>query len=340
MQTEFRLIKRNRYYYIGYINTNGRRCWKTTKQTTQNEAIKVLRQFQSPSTKNDHPILLSDMLKEYLDNRGKLLRTRTLKDYILYLNEFIAIVGNKPLQQYSQTDVEKFRNTLRERGLKNTTINIRHRSIKAIFGYAVQYDYIAVSPFRHIKLISIPQRTPTFMTKEQFAEFSVNVDDRRMLDLYLVALLTGARLAEITNLRWDCVDFENEQITIRNTDSFTTKSGKQRTIPMHKEVIEILQRIKSNQSNSLYVFCKESGYKFSNSFVSHEFKRYCRLANLPNELHFHSLRHTFASWCVQSDVDIYVVKELLGHSTIKTTEIYSHISKSKLHHSVNQLQLS
>ena len=109
---------------------------------------------------------------------------------------------------------------------------------------------------------------------------------------------------------------------------------------MHKEVIEILQRIKSNQSNSLYVFCKESGYKFSNSFVSHEFKRYCRLANLPNELHFHSLRHTFASWCVQSDVDIYVVKELLGHSTIKTTEIYSHISKSKLHHSVNQLQLS
>ena len=74
-------------------------------------------------------------------------------------------------------------------------------------------------------------------------------------------------------------------------------------------------------------------------FVSKRFKIHARRVGLREDLHFHSLRHTFATWLVQEGVSIYEVQKLLGHSSISVTQIYSHLAASELHGAVNKIQV-
>ena len=78
------------------------------------------------------------------------------------------------------------------------------------------------------------------------------------------------------------------------------------------------------------------------NWISAKMKQYVVDASigLPKKLHFHSLRHTFASWLVQDGVSIYAVKELLGHSDVKTTQVYSHLQPEQMHNEVNRIHIS
>ena len=92
----------------------------------------------------------------------------------------------------------------------------------------------------------------------------------------------------------------------------------------------------SISGSSTNVFAR-SGNRLSQSYVEHKFKQYVRSAGLKENLKFHSLRHTFATWLVQNGASIYEVQKLLGHSDIKTTQIYAHLMASELHSTVNRI---
>jgi site-specific recombinase XerD len=92
----------------------------------------------------------------------------------------------------------------------------------------------------------------------------------------------------------------------------------------------------SISGSSTNVFAR-SGNRLSQSYVEHKFKQYVRWAGLNDDLKFHSLRHTFATWVVQNGASIYEVQKLLGHSDIKTTQIYAHLMASELHSTVNRI---
>jgi site-specific recombinase XerD len=85
------------------------------------------------------------------------------------------------------------------------------------------------------------------------------------------------------------------------------------------------------------VFCKKDGSKYCGNYVSRKFKGACIAAGIEKEIHFHSLRHSFASNLVQNGVPLYTIKELLGHSSISTTEIYSHLNMDSLREAVKKL---
>jgi site-specific recombinase XerD len=84
-----------------------------------------------------------------------------------------------------------------------------------------------------------------------------------------------------------------------------------------------------------HVFRKPNGYPFTADYVSKKFKQICREAQIDGSIHFHSLRHSFASALVKSGVSIYTVKELMGHSSVSVTEIYSHLQVEDLKQAVN-----
>ena len=86
----------------------------------------------------------------------------------------------------------------------------------------------------------------------------------------------------------------------------------------------------SSKQMSGYVFSKSGGIKFNNDYVTKNFKKAVRKAELNDKIHFHTLRHSFASRLVQRGASIYVVKELLGHSDVSTTQIYSHLEHKNL----------
>jgi len=91
------------------------------------------------------------------------------------------------------------------------------------------------------------------------------------------------------------------------------------------------------QNKNNYIFYKVIGVKLNEDYVSKRFKRAVRSAGLSEDIHFHTLRHSFASNLIQKGASIYVVKELLGHESISTTQIYSHLQSENLTQAVNLL---
>jgi len=106
-------------------------------------------------------------------------------------------------------------------------------------------------------------------------------------------------------------------------------------IPLNKTAVDILsKRKKLYNSNLVFTI---SGCRIQQDYIVHNFKKYIRIAGLRDELHFHSLRHTFATWLVQKGVSIYKVSKLLGHADVKTTQIYASLMLDDLQNTVDIL---
>ena len=159
-------------------------------------------------------------------------------------------------------------------------------------------------------------------------------------DLFTTAFYTGMRLGEIVNLVWDCVDFKRNIIIVKNINGFTTKNKKERIIPMNS-IMETFMMNRftkvNNVNNNNYIFSRVIGIKLNEDYVSKNFKRAVRATGLNNNIHFHTLRHSFASRLAQKGVSLFVIKELLGHEDIKTTQIYSHLQTENLTEAINLL---
>ncbi len=145
------------------------------------------------------------------------------------------------------------------------------------------------------------------------------------------------RRGEILNLQWEQIDLNRRLIHVQSNPTFKTKQGKRRTLPLNEIAFQLVSN-RVGRSPSPFVFTA-GDKKTAESYLSHTFKKCARLAGLSEGLHFHSLRHTFASWLVQDGVSLYEVQKLLGHSNIAVTLVYSHIQPGQLHSSVNRISL-
>jgi integrase/recombinase XerD len=165
-----------------------------------------------------------------------------------------------------------------------------------------------------------------------------SVQSKDFRELCITALLSGLRLAELLNLRWNDLDFTSKIIQVKNSETFTTKSRKNRIVPMSKELFRLLKDRQENMRNeSAFVFHNKRGKPLKEQTISQKFKKYVISAGINDKLHFHSLRHSFATHLVKKGVPLFAIQKLLGHSTSKTTEIYSHLLPQQLHREVNIL---
>lgn len=147
-------------------------------------------------------------------------------------------------------------------------------------------------------------------------------------------------------MRWHWVDFIQNQITVKCSDDFQNKSKKEIIVPMSDKVRSILFRRFNSASHNPscpdtigneVVFYNKKGNILYQEAISKQFKKLIRKSNLSDKIHFHTLRHSFASLLVQKGVPLYVVKELLGHEDLATTQIYSHLQKQNLKDAINML---
>ncbi len=142
------------------------------------------------------------------------------------------------------------------------------------------------------------------------------------------ACYTGLRLGEICNLRWKHVDLESRRLTVANTADKATKSGKERSVPLTGRALAMIKDLQeaSGFGPNNVVFSTGDKRPLDGDYVSKQFRRYRKLAELDDAFCFHSLRHTCASWLVMKGVSLYVVKEILGHSSIEVTQRYAHLA--------------
>jgi len=255
----------------------------------------------------------------------------------------------RPIRSITYKDVEMFMTQLQQKVSKG--YRVYYRTLKAVFNKSVDWNYVDVNYFVKIKLPKKNKLNPAFICETELQSIVKHIEIDVVRDVVVFAFYTGMRLGEIVNLKWKNVDWE-KQILVVGDEEFVTKGKKQRYVPICEEVGEMLRRIKYVKTPSLvlplskreevgpYVFGKPNGAVFTGDYFSRRFKRACKAAGVDSAIHFHSLRHSFASNLAQKGVSLYVIKELLGHSSITTTEIYSHLNMDSLREAVEKLDTS
>lgn len=258
---------------------------------------------------------------------------------------------NRRLDSIELKDAENFFDSIKKNAPKG--IYNYHRTLRAMWNKARQWNYVNSNPFEQIKLRRKQMQKPIYVTEEQLGEIMRHINVDVVRDVVITAFYTGCRLGEIVNLTWRDVNLKDELLIIGSMD-FETKGRKQRIVPIHPKVKEVLlgrlsRRVlqSNNQPTPLiplqggekrnYVFAKGNGFPFTRDYFSKKFKKACRKAGLGEELHFHCLRHGAATRMIMSGAPLPAVQKILGHANIQTTMIYTHPDLESLRDAVGKL---
>lgn len=331
------LFKRsNGYWYVLY-NDEGRIRWKSTGCTLKRDALRQLTDFQHLLKERPKTRSLSSFSRDFLTFARTNYARSTVDIFSICLNHLFQVAGDCNLSALTPEHLDQYK-TQRLQAVSPVSVNVELRALRSIMSTAVRWNLIKENPFSKVRLVRIPDVVPSFLTKADLQKLLSVVREGWLRDVILLAVLTGMRRGEILRLQWNQVDFDRRLIHIASTPDFTVKCGKSRTIPLSDVALELLRR-RFGQSCSHHVFHSNDA-RIADGYLSHRFKEYVRLAGLDESVHFHSLRHTFATWLVQSGVSIYEVQKLMGHSSVSVTQVYAHLAASELYQAVNRITVS
>jgi integrase len=343
--TKIALYKRGGYYNILYYS-GGKRRWKTTGCRTKPEALARLIEFRELLKVRPQSVTLSKFVQDFLTFAEATYRPGTVALYRHTLQRFKSVAGDISLPEITAQHFDKFKanrltakteNPKLPRARSVASVSIELGTLKAVFATARRWGLVEQNAFSACSLCPVPERTPSYFSPEDFSRLVNSIRENWLREVVLFAVLTGARRGEILGLQWDGVNLEKRLVTIESGPTFKTKAGKRRVIPLNETAVYVLKG-RQGKSPSPYVFTLNDR-PIPEDWLTHLFKRCVLEANLSERLHFHSLRHTFASWLVQGGSTLYEVQKLLGHSSSKVTEIYSHLQPEHLHQTVNRIDL-
>lgn len=307
---------------------------KTCRIECKSGAGKLNRHPERDRTRRITSIRMELWKYEYLNYSRSVHAPKTTEGIRLAFTDLIRIAGNIPMHQL---DVRMIENFLAVKKSESGVCSARkHYSLLAgAFEKARQWEMIGDNPFRKVRKPKPHERFPVFFSQCEFRCLMNSIEDPPFRELILFAVLTGMRLGEIANLTWRGIDLERKIITVQSTAVFRTKNGCSRMVPMNENLFRMMEN-KSGYSTDTHVFLR-NGHKFSHDQVSKIFKKYVRQSGVNGLLHFHSLRHTFASWLVHQDASLFEIQKLLGHRDIRQTMIYAHLQADAMHETVNRL---
>ncbi|WP_455498910.1 tyrosine recombinase XerC [Coprobacter sp.] len=241
-------------------------------------------------------------------------------------------------------DLDMVRNwvvSLVEGNISSRTISRKVSALRSFFKFLVKRKVISSTPIRGIQLPKIRKQLPAFLRQEEmdllldetdFGDGFRAVRDRLIINLFYS---TGIRSAELIGLKDIDVDVSISVLKV------TGKRNKQRIIPFGEELrtwIEEYREIRDREisSNSEFFFIKEDGESLYPELVYRVVTRYLKTVSTLTKKSPHVLRHTFASAMLNNEAGLNSVKELLGHSSLASTEVYTHISIEELKQSYKQ----
>lgn len=327
---QYRIHGRQRKYTIG-------RHGDLTPDQAREQALELRGQIakgidpQANKRKERGIPTLRKFSEEYLEHaQGK--KKTWAKDKSLLNLRILPRLGDYRLDTVEKRQIEKLHHDVRAERTPATAN--RHLSlIKCMFNLAIDWGYIETNPARGIKAFKENNHRTNWLDGDQIGRlFGVCHDYPNPYAgaLFPFLLLTGARLGEALNARWQNIDADRAMWRIPEA-----KSGRGRHVPLAPQAIELLNGIPAKNDNP-YVFCGHTkGQPLVN--VAKPWKRIKAAADLPDDFRPHDLRHTFASWGVSHGVDLYQIQTLLGHSTIQMTQRYSHLAESGIKASVNHI---
>ena len=272
------------------------------------------------------------VLSEYLEflDIEKGLAENTLEAYRRDLNDFFNFCGNIELDCIQRTKINSYIRSLHEKHYSPTSIMRKIASLRGFFKWSNTNGIIKSNPALTLEQPKVPQKLPKVMTIEEVNNL-LN-QNLTKLQRVIVELLYGCglRVSELVNLKLTDYNLNGKYLQC------TGKGSKDRIVPLGKKAVQAIKDFlperdyylqKYNLQTKLLLI-NEHGKKVTRKEVYtfiHESGKKLHKAISP-----HTLRHTFATHLIENGADLRVVQELLGHSSVSTTQLYTHISKKRL----------
>ena len=282
-----------------------------------------LRKSNYDIAQDKHNYTLSQIIEDYKAYRGNNYSRPKEFDYVV--DKFYQLTGNKIAEQITLADIERYR-TYRKDKVKNSTINREVDNIKRIFSLAYENKKIRNNPCLNLKKLKIENPNKRFLTKEEEKKL-LEVSNPTLRAMIILALNTGMRVGEILNLKWEHVFMKQKYLVALNP-----KNGKPRKLLVNKKLEIILQ---NTPKIGEYVFTNPTT-KTKYTDIKKSFSRAVKRAKIPH-ITFHELRHTVASRLNEQGVDILTIKEILDHSNVATTQLYTHTPRKNVLDAINIL---
>lgn len=263
----------------------------------------------------------------------------TITAYEHDLKEFNAFFQDKDVQFVLPSDMRKYIAHLTEQKLDIKSIKRKISSVRSFFKYLIKEDVCKKNPCTGLILPKVKKSLPEFIDggnlMEYFdAEIGNNFEDIRNYLIIDVFYQTGIRRSELVQLKWSDIDMYNLSIKILG------KRNKERIIPFSSALKSNLERylsvLKEKNIVSEYVWVNEAGERLSSYQIYYIVKKELGKITQGDKKHPHVLRHSFATHLLNNGADINAIKELLGHSNLKATEIYTHNNIEQLKKIYNQ----
>ncbi len=224
--------------------------------------------------------------------------------------------------------------------LEASSINRKISSLRSLFKYLMRTGEIESSPMAKVNGLKTGRKLPVFVKENEAAELlenlSVHVEDWRSLNASIMIHIfysTGMRLSELVNLKTRQLDLEKKQIKVLG------KGNKERIIPVSKELVDLIkdyEKEKSIQfpevvaSQEAPLLLTEKGKKLYPKYAWTIVNAHLSMATTLDKRSPHILRHSFATHLMNNGADLNAVKELLGHSSLAATQVYTHNTIDKL----------
>ena len=284
---------------------------------------------------------MKELIEEFINylavERG--LADNTLLAYRRDLNKYsLCLVkkGIKDAEQVKREDISDFMYDQKKKGLSANSICRSLAAIKMFHRFLVRERLVAVDPTHLIDTPKIWKRVPDVLAVREI-ELMINtvkgkewqaVRDKAILELFYAS---GMRVSELLNLNVDSVNLELGYVRCMG------KGSKERIIPIGRRSCEAVEKYCQTtrkkllkDKTTLILFLSRLGKKISRQSIWKIIKNCAKKANIKAEIKPHTLRHSFATHLLEHGADLRSVQEMLGHSDISTTQVYTHVDKERL----------
>jgi len=272
----------------------------------------------------------------------KNLNQKTIKAYRIDIAQFFDFIVTKE-GGFIKTNISDYITHL-HRNYKPKTIKRKIASLKAFFSWMEYEEILEYNPFTKLNLKFqephlLPRTIPVNVIELLFStvyhelviesktsyKVATSLRDVAVLELLFA---TGMRVSELCSLKSNDLDIENNIVRIYG------KGSKERIVPIsNSSVLGALKKYKAEYNDSIegsdYFFVNRLNHRLSEQSVRFMINRYTEKANITEHITPHMFRHSFATLLLEEDVDIRYIQQILGHSSITTTQIYTHVSTKK-----------
>ncbi|MFO8101031.1 MAG: tyrosine recombinase XerC [Dehalococcoidia bacterium] len=284
---------------------------------------------------------MQEMLAKYVRHleveRG--LSPFTIRNYATDIRHFLKFLDLEEVRSLEEVDHSVIRNylgQLLDKGTVRASISRKMSALRSFFLYLNQEGLVENEPLNRVSGPKVEKRLPSFLTSEEIISLLSSPDsstphglrDRAILELLYAS---GLRVSEIASLDVSGMDVEMHQLRVWG------KGAKERMVLMGQPAADAIadyleygrMKLQGPESTDA-LFLNRYGHRIAERRIQYILKKYARQAGISRRVHPHMLRHTFATHMLDGGADLRVVQELLGHSSLSSTQVYTHVTRSQM----------